>query len=422
MNINRARFLRNLTAIAAIGLLPDEAGGGRDRRPFSPADREARALFTRLAEDAGLHVQVDAAANLSARLECGPAGAKTLLMGSHLDTVPHGGPYDGALGVMAGLEVLMAVQDAGVQLPFHLEVADFTDEEGRFGDFFGSRALTGAHTDATLDIFFDRSAAFAGDMEIMRALFATATLTAAGVETARRDPATLAGYLELHIEQGPRLEHAGVPIGVVSAIFGRRSFKVTFRGRPDHAGTTPLALRADALVAAAEFVQRAPQIVGQEFPDAVVTCGGMQVAPGVYNVVPDNVTLLLEFRAATVAELDGIDAALHDLAAEISAHPGLSHAWQPTSQHPPVPMHAAMQDAIRAAATEQGYASLDVPSGAGHDALLMAAITPTGMLFAPSIGGRSHCPDEDTRPDDLVAAAQVLLGSVLALAEFSHAA
>lgn len=416
MDINRERFLQNMAAMAAVGLVPVEEGGGRDRRPFSPADRKARALFAKLAEDAGLDVRIDAAANLSARLECGPAGAKTLLMGSHLDTVPHGGPYDGALGVMAGLEVLMTINDAGVELPFHLEVIDFTDEEGRFGDFFGSRALSGTHTDATLDLFFTRSAPYAQDLAQMRADVPAAQLTPAAVLTARRDPATLAGYLELHIEQGPRLEHAGVPLGVVSAIFGRRSFKVTFGGRPDHAGTTPLNLRADALVAAAEFIHRAPEIVGEAYPHAVVTCGGVSVAPGVFNVVPESVTLLLEFRAATAAELDGIDVALHDLAAEISAQPGISHVWTPTSQHPPVPMHAAMQDAIRRAAVQQGHAYMDVPSGAGHDALVMAEITPSGMLFAPSIGGRSHCPEEDTHPDDLVAAAQVLLGSVLELA------
>lgn len=415
MKIDQERFWCNMTAMAAIGLLPADQGGGRDRRPFSAADRAARALFTQLAQDAGLTVYLDAAANLSARLACGPAGARTLLLGSHLDTVPHGGPYDGALGVMAGLEVLMAVQDAGTTLPFNLEVIDFTDEEGRFGDFFGSRALAGAHDEGTIARFFARAALFEDDLAAMQEVV-PGGLTPASVTAAQRDPATLAGYLELHIEQGPRLEHAGVPIGVVSAIFGRRAYAVHVQGRPDHAGTTPLNLRADALVAAAEFIRTAPTLVSRDFPEAVVTCGGVEVAPGVYNVVPDAVTVLLEFRAATDHELDGIDTVLHELAAEISTRPGISHAFSPTSSHPPVPMDPAMQTAIRRAAQGQSLAILDLPSGAGHDAMILAGVTPTGMLFAPSMGGRSHCPDEDTAPADLVAGAQLLLDTVVELA------
>ncbi len=414
LTINRIRFLSDLNTVARIGMLPNSEGGGRDRRPFSPAEREARRYFTQQAEAADLAVTTDAAANLSARLACGPAGAKTLILGSHLDTVPNGGPYDGALGVLSALEVLRVIAENGVSLPFDLEAIAFTDEEGRFGDFFGSRSLAGSHTDDTLNTFFTRADAYPADLAATSDLI-PGGLTRQGVAQAVRDPETVAGYLELHIEQGPRLEHAGMPMGVVSAIFGRSSFKLTFNGRPDHAGTTPMDLRADALVAAAEFVTRAPALVSEDYPDAVITCGGLSVEPGVYNVVPGRVTLLVEFRAATMAELDGIDGALLALASEISSQPRMSHTIERTSHHRPVDMDPARQDAIRRASAMQGYASMDLPSGAGHDAQVMADITPVGMLFVPSKRGRSHCPDEDTDDDDLVAGAEVLLQTVLVL-------
>lgn len=416
LSINRTRFLNTLNTLAGFGLLPDSAGGGRDRRPFSPAERKARSYFTGQAEAAGLTVTTDAAANLSVRLTCGPADGKTLFLGSHLDTVPNGGPHDGALGVIAALEVLRVVAENGLSLPFDLAAIAFTDEEGRFGDFFGSRSLAGIHTDDTLDTFFARAGAYSDDLAAMSELV-FGGVTRQGVAQAECDPAAVAGYLELHIEQGPRLEHAGVPIGVICAIFGRSSFKLTFNGRPDHAGTTPMDLRADALVAAGEFVTRAPALVREGYPEAVITCGGISVEPGVYNVVPGRVTLRVEFRAASVKELEGIDGDLQRLATEITSKPGLSHGIERTSHHLPVDMDPAMQSAIRRAAAMLGHVSMDLPSGAGHDAQVMAGITPAGMLFVPSKGGRSHCPEEDTDADDLAAGAEVLLQTVLVLGQ-----
>ncbi len=286
VEIDRQRFLRTVEEMGQIGLLPDEAGGGRDRYPFSGADRAARAYFRREAVEAGLAVTLDAAANLSARLDCGDPGAQTLLIGSHLDTVPHGGAYDGALGVLAGLEVLRTLTDQNTPLSCHVEVIDFTDEEGRFGHFFGSGALTGQLSDEQIETFLCNAAAHSEAPASLRESV-PGGLTVASVREMRRHPSTLAGYLELHIEQGPRLEQADIPIGVVSAIFGRRSWNLTFHGRPDHAGTTPLSMRADALVAAAQFIAGAREIVAADFADAVITCGNVMVEPGVYNVVPN---------------------------------------------------------------------------------------------------------------------------------------
>lgn len=416
--IERERFLARLETLASLGRLPPAEGGGRDRRPFSPAERQARRFLEELAHQAGLTVSVDRAANLSVRLPNGDGPVPTLLMGSHLDTVPHGGAYDGALGVMAGLEVLCSVQDAALALPWNLEVIAFTDEEGRFGDFFGSRAVAGQHTDDTIAAFLTRAGTYPDDLNFMRDRV-PGGLQPAAIAGARRPATDLAGYLELHIEQGPRLEHAGIPVGVVTAIFGRTSYRLRFQGRADHAGTTPLNLRADALVAAAGFIAQAPERVRRDFPSSVVTCGQVNVQPGVYNVVPHSAEVLVEYRAAEAETLSGIQKLLYALAEEVTRQPGLGFTLERTSHHSPVPMHGHMQAAIRSACDRLGYAHMDLPSGAGHDALMMAQITPAGMIFVPSKGGRSHCPEEDTAPDNLVAGANALLQSVLVLAGIS---
>lgn len=418
IRINETRFLRTIDEMARIGRLPDDAGGGRDRRPFSASDRAARRYFREAAEAGGLSVRLDQAANLSAILECANDDAPTLLIGSHLDTVPHGGAYDGALGVLAGLEVALTLKESGVPLPFHLEVVDFTDEEGRFGYFFGSRALAGGHSQASIAAFLD-AAGEAEEFDDLPAMWAQVPgqLDPEAVLAARRSPESLAGYLELHIEQGPRLEAANVPIGVVSAIFGRRAWHLTFLGRADHAGTTPMGLRADALVAAARFIAAAPERVAALFPDAVVTCGNVEVKPGVANVTPRQVTVWVEFRAGTEAELDGIDAELRVLAGAATNGRGLHYVVKPMSQSHPTPMDSGMRSLIQQAADSLGYASIVLPSGAGHDAQMLAAITPAGMLFVPSKEGRSHSPAEFTAPEDLVAGANVLLHAVLALAQ-----
>lgn len=415
LTINPTRFLRTIHEMAQIGLLSPQEGGGRDRRPFSPADRAARDYFRREAEASGLAVRLDPAANLSARLECADPAAQTVLLGSHLDTVPHGGAYDGALGVLAGLEVLRTLAESGLALRHHVEVVDFTDEEGRFGNLVGSRALSGEMDDELAQEFLANAAAYAGELAAMRATV-PGGLTVESMKQARRDPMSLAAYLELHIEQGPRLEHAGAAIGIVSGIFGRCSYRLLFHGRSDHAGTTPLELRQDALVAAARFIAQAPQRVAREFPGTVVTCGNVAVKPGVFNVVPNRVEVWLEFRAGTNGELAGMESLLQGLAEEAAGETGSSLEFLPHSRSEPTPMDGDLQAVIAQAAQAGGYPSLFVPSGAGHDAQSLAPITPTAMLFVPSHQGRSHSPDEFTPDADLVAGANVLLNAVLTLA------
>ncbi len=412
LEIQAERFLADLETLAAIGRLPDSAGGGRERRPFSPAHWEAREFLMDTARAAGLEVHMDPAGNVSARLPGPTADAPTLLLGSHLDTVPHGGPYDGALGVMAGLEVLRVLAESGVPRRYGVEVVDFTDEEGRFGDLFGSRALSGRLTREQVAAFLERAGAYPEDLARARERI-PGGLAPEAVLQARRRPESLAGYLELHIEQGPRLERAGVPIGIVTAIFGRRSWLATFRGRRDHAGTTPMDARSDALVAAAELIRGLPRWVREAVPQGVATCGNVQVDPGVYNVVPGQATVWIEARAATLEELDRLEQGVREQAERAARAGEVRWGLQPTARSEPTPMDPTVRALLRRAAARLGVPCLDLPSGAGHDAQMMARITPTGMLFVPSVEGRSHCPQEFTHPEDRVTGAQVLLDAVV---------
>ncbi len=419
LRINKDRFLNNLTELAQIGQLPDAGGGGLDRRPFSAAERAARNYFSRQAEAAGLIITTDGAANLSAQLPCAKPTAQTMLLGSHLDTVPNGGPYDGALGVVAALEVLRTVQESNCSLPVHLEAIAFTDEEGRFGDFFGSQALAGLHSAESVEAFLARAAEFPDDLTAMGKIV-PGGLNPQSIHTARRAPNTIAGFIELHIEQGPQLEQAAAPVGVVDAIFGRCSMRAHFYGRSDHAGTTPLPLRADALVAAAQFIAGSPQLVSQYYPGAVITCGNVTVKPGVFNVVPHSVSVQVEFRAAAESTLRQIKQTLRQLAGNCTLSTNLSYAIKPVDQHRPAAMAGSVQAAIQQAGQLLGYKTMALSSGAGHDAQSLAALTPTGIIFVPSKDGRSHCPEEDTAPADLIAGANVLLHTALILAGVNH--
>ncbi len=233
---------------------------------------------------------MDGAGNHSALLRCGPAGARRLLLGSHLDSVPHGGRFDGALGVLAALEALRVVQEHNLSLPVDLEAIDFTDEEGTLVGLLGSAALAGKL--APEDLANPR-----GGREALLAGLARAGLSEAGLLEARRDPDALAGYLELHIEQGPRLLDAGVQIGVVTDIVGIASYTLSFFGRANHAGTTPMADRLDAAQGASAFTLAARRLVIEEFPGCVANVGAMRFSPGAFNIVPQAVDLSLEFRA-----------------------------------------------------------------------------------------------------------------------------
>jgi N-carbamoyl-L-amino-acid hydrolase len=403
IRIDAARMRADFDALAAIGAT---AAGGVDRPSLGPAHLEARAWFLERARSAGLETRVDPAGNHSAVFG---AGGPTLLLGSHLDSVPDGGRFDGALGVVSALHVLLAVQASVLELPVTLEAIDFTDEEGTLVGLLGSEALTGALTMEALR-------APRGGRDALEAGLERAGLKEEKLAAARRDPGSLAGYLELHIEQGPILERAQRQIGVVTSIVGARSFSLTFSGRAGHAGTTPMAERRDAGLAAAAFALAVEEAVRRDFPSCVATVGDIRLEPGAFNVIPGVARLALEFRSSDPQELDSLEVALLARARAEGTHRGVALEIEPVGRWEPTPLDPQVCDAIEAAADGLGLSSVRLHSGAGHDAQALAAITPAGMVFVPSVEGLSHDPGELTHWDDCVNGANVLLEAALALA------
>jgi N-carbamoyl-L-amino-acid hydrolase len=320
------------------------------------------------------------------------------------------GRYDGALGVLAALEVLRSVKDAGLILPLTLEAIDFTDEEGAMVGLLGSFAVSGGLSQELL-------ASPRGGRGSFLAAIARAGLSEDRLSDAQRDPATLAGYLELHIEQGPVLEAQGVDIGVVTSIAGSRSYRLTFEGARRHAGTTPMEARRDALLGAAQFVLGVRDAVADRFPGCVGTVGGIEVEDAAFNVIPGCARVLLELRAPTAEQLDALEAEVLDHVARVAAGVDLALTVKRVGRWEPVDLDGPIQERILEVADYLGLSAIKLPSGAGHDAQALAPITPTGMIFVPSVGGISHDPDERTCWRDCVNGANVLLATSLRLAQ-----
>jgi N-carbamoyl-L-amino-acid hydrolase len=304
---------------------------------------------------------------------------------------------------------LLAVQASGIQLTVALEAIDFTDEEGTLVGLLGSEALAGTLDPASLR-------APRGGREALLAGLERAGLREDKLGTARREPESLTGYLELHIEQGPVLERSGAQIGVVTTIVGARSHSLRFRGAAGHAGTTPMDARKDAGLAAAAFALGAEELVVRDFPGCVATVGDLRLEPGAYNVIPRTARVALEFRSSDSRALDELEGALLARARSEAARRGLELEVTPVGRWEPTPLDPDICDAIEDAAAALGLTSRRLASGAGHDAQALASVTPSGMIFVPSAAGLSHDPGELTPWDDCVNGANVLLGAALALA------
>lgn len=410
--INRSRFKENFDALARIGATGD---GGVNRPALSPAHLEARRWFLARAQAAGLETRVDGAGNHSAILPSAAprsGGSQTrlsLLLGSHTDSVPNGGRFDGALGIVAALEVLLTVKDAGLDRPFALEAIDFTDEEGTLVGLLGSAAVAGGLAAEALNNPRGGRAALAAGM-------ARAGLAAEGVLSARRDPKSIAGYLELHIEQGPRLSRSKIQIGVVTGIVGIQSFRLAFHGRANHAGTTPMEDRADASLGASAFTLAAREKVRRDFPNCVVNVGQMNFEPGAFNIVPGAAELALEFRSPEAGQLAQLQSALLGLAESVANDYGLKVRVEAVGACEPAPMSGRAQAAVAVAAESLGLSHTAMPSGAGHDAQSLAPLTEAGMIFIPSRDGVSHSPKEFSEWQDCVNGANVLLRAALNMA------
>jgi allantoate deiminase len=357
--------------------------------------REVHARLRSWMEDAGMSVHVDAAGNLRGRYGAAQQDMPVLFIGSHLDTVPRAGAFDGVLGVVLAVALVKLL--AGRRLKFRIEVVGFSEEEGvRFGvPFIGSRALVGTADDELLN-------SCDGDGVRVHDAIRAFGLDPARIGGARVNNGPL-GYLEIHIEQGPVLESLDLPLGVVEAIAGQSRLDVVFEGKANHAGTTPMNLRRDALAGAAEWISMVER-EAHATRGLVATVGRLQVQPGAGNVIAGSALASLDVRHADDAIRKQAAASLLASANEIATRRGLSVSWESRLDQAAVAMDASMVETLKHALRHAGYPVHAMVSGAGHDAMIMASRMPAAMLFLRSPGGVSHHPDESVRPEDVAAA------------------
>ncbi|MDE2793286.1 MAG: Zn-dependent hydrolase [Gemmatimonadota bacterium] len=379
--------------------------GGTTRLAYSNEDIEGRRYASQAMGQSGLEVSVDLAGNLIGRRPGTDPAALPIIIGSHLDTVPAGGSYDGHVGVAAALEIALTLHHHRIELRHPLEVVIFQNEEG---GKTGSRALVGRVEPHELDIV--TASGFTIRDGITRLGGDPARL-----DEARREPGSIAGFLELHIEQGAVLEAANVQIGVVEGIVGIRRWNVTVRGARNHAGTTPMNQRRDALVAAADFIRAVNDVATNTEGRQVATVGRIEAVPGAPNVVPGEVRATLEIRDLEMDKIASVFAEIEERARAVGADHEVAIELDRFYESLAAPTDPRFRDMIEASADALGYTHLRMPSGAGHDAQSMAELGSVGMIFVPSRDGISHSPREYTAPEDITRGADVLLGVVLAL-------
>jgi N-carbamoyl-L-amino-acid hydrolase len=403
--VNQQRLWDDLMALAEI-TEPDRKW---TRRAFSPRFLEGRDWLVSHMQDAGLEVRLDTAGNLIGRRKGSRPGAGAIVLGSHTDTVPDGGRFDGPAGVLAGLEVARALLEAGVVLEHDLEVIDCLAEEvSPYGlSCVGSRAISGtldevmlARQNADGEALIDGIRRMGGHPDRL-------------AEARRSD---IAAYLELHIEQGTVLESAKLDIGVVTAISGITRFEVIVEGRPDHAGTTVMTNRLDALVAASDMVLaiRADAVERAKGPaHFAATVGEFEIEPNAANVVPSRARLLIDTRAERREDMEAFADSLGRMVAAVAARHGVTIAPpRRVSDNPPTPSAEALMQQLEGACDRLGAGHRRMASGAGHDMAWFARVAPAAMIFIPCLGGRSHCAEEWTEPHEVAMGAAVLLETV----------
>jgi len=395
--------VERLEALRALGAHEH----GIDRALLTPAERAARALFASWARASGFTVTQDGVSNLFARRNGSRADAKPILVGSHLDTVPTGGAYDGAYGVAGALCALELLDARGITTVHPVEAVAWAGEEGsRFPlGALGSSVFAGLNDESTVrKLVGDDGVTFAD------ALASREGGLLDGVPMrAQRD---VAAYLELHVEQGPVLEDRGLSLGIVTAIAAQRRLRATVTGRSGHAGMVPMAMRADALAAAAELVLELER-AARETGDAVATVGRMVVEPNGTNVVPGRVVFSLDLRSPDAERLDAIERRFREAIERAQAQRGVRVEVESFERRSATPMTPELREAIARAIRSLGQSYADVPSGAGHDAMSLGKIVPAAMIFVPSIGGESHVREERTADADLLLGVEALAASIV---------
>ncbi len=405
IRIDLGRLRSDVLELGEIGRNED---GGINRPSFSPADLEAREWFKDRILSAGLEYRVDGAGNIFGRLA---GSGKTVMAGSHLDSVVNGGIFDGPAGVLAALECLRCLKDEGAKPKKPLEVAAFTDEEGNLsGDFLGARAFTG-----TLDREMLEKGLTQFGLPLTEILKNT-EFTLDSILAAHKDRPEIAAFLELHIEQGPVLETEDKVIGIVDLIAGKNYWRCSFKGKASHAGTTPLELRQDAFLGLADFMLKSTQFVATHHYGSMVTVGKASVYPGAFSIVPERVDFSLDFRSTSPETLDEMATTFQTLAQDIAATRGLGFDFRIMDKTAPVEISANLKTLMAEICSSFGYSRMTLPSGAGHDAQILASVTDAALIFIPCEDGISHSPQENIRWEDLEKGTNLLLHTLIQLA------
>jgi beta-ureidopropionase / N-carbamoyl-L-amino-acid hydrolase len=402
LRINGDRLWNSLMELARIGATDK---GGVKRLALTDLDRQGRDLVVRWAKEAGLSITVDRIGNVFMRREGANPALPAIVTGSHIDTQPTGGKFDGNYGVLAGLEVVRTLNDLGIRTEAPIEVAFWTNEEGsRFVPvMMGSGVFCGA--------FSLETAYAARDVDGLSVGEELARIGYRGDETPGEHP--IGAYFETHIEQGPVLEDAGKVIGVVPAVMGLSWYDCTVEGMEAHAGPTPMHLRRDALQVATRIMQETVAIANRYPPYGRGTVGMVQVFPNSRNVIPGRVKFSIDLRNVNDELLNTMHEEITAFVDRTRRETGLAIALERVSYYPPCPFHPDCVGAVRNAAAQLGYSTMDVVSGAGHDAIYVARLAPAGMIFVPCKDGISHNEIEDAQPDHLEAGCNVLLHAML---------
>nr|WP_314871652.1 Zn-dependent hydrolase [uncultured Pseudomonas sp.] len=405
-HVDSQRLWQSLMELARLGAT---AKGGVCRLALTDLDRQARDLFVQWCEAAGCTVSIDAVGNIFARRPGRNPSLAPVMTGSHIDTQPTGGKFDGCFGVMAGLEVIRTLNDLGVETEAPLEVVVWTNEEGsRFAPcMMGSGVFAGKFTLEETLAKTDAQGVSVGE--------ALNAIGYAGPRAVLGHP--VGAYFEAHIEQGPILEDQAKTIGVVLGALGQKWFDLTLRGVEAHAGPTPMHLRKDALVGAAAVVEAVNRTAHSHQPHACGTVGCLQAYPGSRNVIPGEVRMTLDFRHLEADQLQAMIGEVQAVIEATCAKHGLSFELTPTADFPALYFEKTCVEAVRSAAGSLGLSHMDIVSGAGHDAIFLAELGPAGMIFVPCENGISHNEIENATPEDLGAGCAVLLRAMLAASE-----
>ncbi|HEX6650957.1 MAG TPA: M20 family metallo-hydrolase [Pyrinomonadaceae bacterium] len=402
LRVDGKRIMDHIHALSEFGKNPQ---GGVSRVAYSDADKQGREYVLGLMRAAKLDVTIDAAGNLIGRRAGSAAGLMPLLMGSHIDSVPEGGNYDGVVGSLGAIEAAHTLADNNVTTRHPLEVVIFQNEEG---GLIGSRAMDGELTEKELDLIARSGKTIRDGIKFIGG-------DPSKLADVRRTKGDIAAYLELHIEQGNVLDTEKIKIGIVEGIVGINWWDVTIDGFANHAGTTAMNNRQDALLAGAKFIQAVNRIVTSVPGRQVGTVGRINALPGAPNVIPGKVVLSLELRDLDAAKIEMFFDKIYAEAQQIAAESKTKFDFKEINVNIPAPTDARIRSLIADAARELGLSTKSMPSGAGHDAQDMARLGPVGMIFVPSVGGISHSPREFSHPEDIANGANVLLHTLLKL-------